>query len=505
MQASLTPPPRSSSGERRDATARRAIALAYGVGSHATFVLAILLMVTALYQGMQSGRGTVAAPWSWVANAILLLQFPLVHSVLLTPRGRTWVARAAPLRLGARLATTIYAWIAALQLVALFALWTPSGQVWWSASGPLRIVLTILYVGSWALLAAALWQAGLGLQTGALGWRAVFRGRSPRYPPMPRTGLFALTRQPVYVAFAVTPWTTPTWTPDQLAVALSFGAYCYLGPRLKEQRSLVQYGEAFRAYQREVPYWVPRLTKRRTRPKPRSETALYERLAPVWWAGSDRTLRLLQNLVPARLRHFDAIAAPWAGRRVLDLGCGGGFMAEALALRAARVIGVDPCAAALEAARAHAAAAGLDIDYLEGRGEAIPLPDRSVDAVVCVDVLEHVDDLPRVLFEVARVLGPGGVFLFDTVNSTMLARLALITVGEQILRLLPPGTHDPEKFIATATLRRLLSERGFTVGPFVGLAPVGLNRRLDLTFGRVPTKQVLYLGHATLAPEPMND
>lgn len=486
--------PKPVAGRERPGAARQAVAVAYGLGCHATFALAVALMAVGLYHGMQTGRGRVPVPWSWIANTALLIQFPLVHSLLLTRRGGGWVERLAPLRLGRPLATTTYAWIASAQLVALFALWTPSGQVWWSASGWTRVAMTALYAGSWLLLVRALWDAGLALQTGALGWGAAVRGVPPRFGPMPRRGLFAHVRQPVYVAFALTPWTTPTWTPDQLAVGLTFLAYCVLGPLLKEERSVARYGEAFRTYQREVPYWVPRL---RRNPKGRTmDPLLYDRLAPVWWSGSVKALRLLRNLVPARLRFFDPIVGDWSERRVLDLGCGGGFMCEALARRGARVTGVDPCRAALDAARVHGASERLETDYREGRGEAIPLGDASVDVVVCVDVLEHVDDLPRVLSEVARVLRPGGVFLFDTVNRTWLARAALITLGEQVLRLLPRGTHDPERFIAPGRLRALLEERRFSVGRFVGLAPTGLDRNLDLTFGRVPTRHVLYLGSA---------
>ncbi len=223
---------------------------------------------------------------------------------------------------------------------------------------------------------------------------------------------------------------------------------------------------------------------------------LYDCHGPDWWDGSTRWLRQLGKLVPARLAQFDPMVADWRGLAVLDLGCGGGFMAEALARRGAAVTGVDPSGPALVAARRHAAEGGLAIDYRQGVGEAIPVAAGSLDVVVCVDVLEHVGDLARVLDEVRRVLKPEGRFLFDTVNRTWLAGLVMITLAETILRILPPGTHDPRRFIGPETLRQALLARGFTVPPFLGFGPRGLDRQGDFTFGRVPTQAVLYLGQA---------
>ena len=232
----------------------------------------------------------------------------------------------------------------------------------------------------------------------------------------------------------------------------------------------------------------------------RNDLSIYSTYAPDWWNGSQRFLRLLHNLVPARIKHFETIVGAWKGKLVLELGCGGGFMSEALARKGARVIGIDPSQAAIRAAQDHAQREGLEIDYLVGRGENIPLAERSVDCVVCVDVLEHVADLDRVLDEIRRVLKAGGVFLFDTINRTRLASLVIVHMGETALGLLPRGTHDPAKFIRPSEMQSKLSERGFDVGPFVGLGPRGVDRRLDFTFGKLPTVQIIYMGHALLPP-----
>ena len=227
----------------------------------------------------------------------------------------------------------------------------------------------------------------------------------------------------------------------------------------------------------------------------RNDLTIYDTAADAWWSDDIRWVRTLKNLVPGRLSWFDTLS-DWQGKDVLDLGCAGGFMAEALAFRDARVTGIDPAVAAIAAARKHAQAAGHAIAYDVGMGEALPYSDAAFDAVVCVDVLEHVTDLTRVLAEVARTLRPGGLFLFDTINRNLLARLATITVAEDILRLLPRGTHDPAMFIKPHELHSALTNAGLVPGPFTGLGPRGINRRFDLTFGRLPLTSILYMGTA---------
>jgi 2-polyprenyl-6-hydroxyphenyl methylase/3-demethylubiquinone-9 3-methyltransferase len=227
----------------------------------------------------------------------------------------------------------------------------------------------------------------------------------------------------------------------------------------------------------------------------RNDLTIYDTVADRWWSDDIRWVRTLKNLVPGRLAWFDR-QIEWQGKAVLDLGCAGGFMAEALAARGAHVTGIDPAEGAIAAARAHARAQGLRIGYDVGLGEALPYDSASFDAVVCVDVLEHVADLHRVLAEVARTLHPGGLFLFDTINRNPLARLATITVAEDLLRLLPRGTHDPSMFIKPRELRLAMQGAGLVPGAITGLGPRGINRRFDLTFGPLPLTTILYMGVA---------
>lgn len=227
----------------------------------------------------------------------------------------------------------------------------------------------------------------------------------------------------------------------------------------------------------------------------RNDLTIYDRVADKWWSDDIRWVRTLKNLVPGRMTWFDK-QIDWAGKTVLDLGCAGGFMAETLALRGANVTGIDPAAGAIDAARAHARNGGLRIGYDVGVGEALPYDAASFDAVVCVDVLEHVADLKKVLSEVERTLRPGGLFLFDTINRTPLAQLATITIAENVLRLLPRGTHDPAMFIKPAELRAAIQRAGLVPGRVTGLGLRGINRRFDLTFGPLPLTSVLYMGIA---------
>jgi len=227
----------------------------------------------------------------------------------------------------------------------------------------------------------------------------------------------------------------------------------------------------------------------------RNDLTIYDHAAAQWWSDDIRWVRTLKNLVPGRLSWMDR-QIDWQGKAVLDLGCAGGFMAEALEDRGATVTGIDPADQAVDAARAHASANGRGITYDIGVGEALPYADAAFDAVVCVDVLEHVQDLAQVLAETARVLRPGGLFLFDTINRNILARFVTITIAEDILRILPRGTHDPALFIKPAELCAAMRGAGLEPGAFTGLGPRGITRRGDLTFGPLPLTTVQYMGFA---------
>ncbi|MEL6373070.1 MAG: isoprenylcysteine carboxylmethyltransferase family protein [Pseudomonadota bacterium] len=243
---------------RGDVIADLVIAGLWGAVCHVIFALAVAAMIIAMWFGMTQSFGTVPQPWAWLANIALLAQFPVVHSALLTSKGRALLACLGPRNRAGTLATTTYAIIAACQLLALFALWTPSGVVWWEAQGWALWLIAALYTASWLLLIKASWDAGAEVQSGLLGWASLARGIRPPFPPMPTRGLFRLIRQPIYLAFALTTWTVPVWTPDQLLVAVVLTAYCAAGPLAKERRFARQFGDAWTRYKARHGYWWPK-------------------------------------------------------------------------------------------------------------------------------------------------------------------------------------------------------------------------------------------------------
>lgn len=238
---------------------RRAVALGYGVLCHGLFLVAVTLMTCGLATGMQSGFGRLRGGAAVAANTLLLLQFPIVHSLLLTRRGMRSLGRLAPSDVARSMAPTTYAFLAALQIATTFACWSPSGVVLWRPEGVAFAVHLLAFAAAWAFLGKALLDAGLGLQTGWIGWTSVWKGHLPRYPGLPERGLFSCIRQPIYVGFALVLWTGPRWTPDHLAIAIVWSAYCAIGPLHKERRFAALYGEDFEAYRRRVPYLLPKL------------------------------------------------------------------------------------------------------------------------------------------------------------------------------------------------------------------------------------------------------
>jgi 2-polyprenyl-6-hydroxyphenyl methylase / 3-demethylubiquinone-9 3-methyltransferase len=195
---------------------------------------------------------------------------------------------------------------------------------------------------------------------------------------------------------------------------------------------------------------------------------IYQTYGHDWWAedaGFDiLSLRYCMN--PVRYGYFRRrlreLHLP--GKTVLDVGCGGGFLAEEFARDGFAVAGVDPADRSIEAARKHAADNSLQIDYRVGKGEALPFSDRSFDIVACCDVLEHVDDPNLVISEVARTLKAGGVFCFDTVNRTWLSKVALIKLSQDwgFTSWTQPNVHVWDKFIKPAELLAVMGRWGLS-------------------------------------------
>lgn len=206
------------------------------------------------------------------------------------------------------------------------------------------------------------------------------------------------------------------------------------------------------------------------------DNEIYSLQASGWWDENHFLYLLKTGMNPPRFGYFrDALTCQLGLQpetlSVLDVGCGGGILSEEFAKIGCRVTGIDPSAPSLEAARKHAAMQGLAIDYRQASGENIPFDVDSFDVVVCCDVLEHVDDLERTIREVARVLKPGGMFCYDTINRTEESRKANIFAAQDfaLTSFFPPNTHVWDKFITPEELLSLYEKVGFENRGMTGL------------------------------------
>jgi 2-polyprenyl-6-hydroxyphenyl methylase/3-demethylubiquinone-9 3-methyltransferase len=211
------------------------------------------------------------------------------------------------------------------------------------------------------------------------------------------------------------------------------------------------------------------------------DNQLYDRLSDTWWDENGFLNILRAALNPVRFGYMrgvleNTLGIDPAGRRTLDVGCGGGLLAEEFARLGCQVTGIDPSEPSLETARAHAEQSGLEIDYRRGVGEQLPFEDAFFDTVYCCDVLEHVDDLARVIAESARVLRPGGIYLYDTLNRTLPSRVIAIKVWQEwpSTAFMEPNLHDWRMFIKPRELQALLLDNALAPGPIQGIAP-GIN------------------------------
>jgi 2-polyprenyl-6-hydroxyphenyl methylase / 3-demethylubiquinone-9 3-methyltransferase len=251
------------------------------------------------------------------------------------------------------------------------------------------------------------------------------------------------------------------------------------------------------------------------------DNAIYDRMAAGWWEESG-FLNALAALNPARFGYMRRVLleelhlAP-LGLRALDVGCGGGLLAEEFARLNFAVVGVDPSEKSLAVARAHAAGQRLAIAYYCATGEALPFGNNTFDVVYCCDVLEHVNDVGQVIGETARVLRPGGTYFYDTINRTLQSRLIVIKLLQEWrwTALMPPRLHDWHSFIRPAELWHALQDQGLMPGGVTGLKPrahplhlvLTLRRRKrgflsyaaaarEMNFGESPDTSVSYIGYA---------
>jgi len=211
-----------------------------------------------------------------------------------------------------------------------------------------------------------------------------------------------------------------------------------------------------------------------------AEISKFGSLAHRWW-DSQGPQRALHELNPARLGYVrDRL--PLRGARVLDVGCGGGILSEAMAAEGAQVTALDLAPELIDVAQLHLLESGLSVDYrlqsVESLAEASP---ESFDAIACMELLEHVPDPVSVLRACATLLRPGGMLFLSTLNRTPLAFAVAIVGAEYLAGLLPKGTHDYKSFIKPSELSAWLREAGLRVEDVSGLAYDPIRRKAWIT------------------------
>lgn len=221
------------------------------------------------------------------------------------------------------------------------------------------------------------------------------------------------------------------------------------------------------------------------------EIAKFEALAERWW-DPDSEFRPLHEINPLRLNYIDErVGLP--GRKVIDIGCGGGLVSEGMARRGATVTGIDLGEAPLAVARLHARQAGIEVEYLNVPAEQIAAErEGQYDAVTCLEMLEHVPDPAAVVAACARLVKPGGQVFFSTINRNPKSFLFAIVGAEYVLRLLPRGTHEYTRFIRPSELAGWCRDAGLEVRDVTGMTYNPLTRVYRL--GR--DVDVNYLLHA---------
>jgi 2-polyprenyl-6-hydroxyphenyl methylase/3-demethylubiquinone-9 3-methyltransferase len=205
------------------------------------------------------------------------------------------------------------------------------------------------------------------------------------------------------------------------------------------------------------------------------EIAKFEALASRWW-DRDSEFKPLHDINPLRANYIDE-HSPVAGKRLVDVGCGGGILAEAMARRGAMVTGIDMGEAPLSVARLHVAESGLDVDYHHCTAEELAQREAGrFDVVCCLEMLEHVPEPGAVVAACAELARPGASLYFSTINRNPKAFAFAIVGAEHLLKLLPAGTHDYAKFIRPSELAGWMRDAGLLLQGMTGMTYNPLTR-----------------------------
>lgn len=211
-----------------------------------------------------------------------------------------------------------------------------------------------------------------------------------------------------------------------------------------------------------------------------AEVAKFDEAAARWW-DREGEFKPLHDINPLRLR-FIQDRVSLHGKRVVDIGCGGGILTESLRLQGADVVGIDAGEGPLKVAKLHLFESGLDIDYRHCTAEELAASEpNSFDVVTCMEMLEHVPDPASVISACATLVKPGGRLFFSTINRNPKAYLLAVIGAEYLLNMLPKGTHDYSKFIKPSELDRWLRAAGLDLGELKGITYHPLTRHFKVT------------------------
>ncbi|GAB3099056.1 bifunctional 2-polyprenyl-6-hydroxyphenol methylase/3-demethylubiquinol 3-O-methyltransferase UbiG [Aestuariicella hydrocarbonica] len=222
-----------------------------------------------------------------------------------------------------------------------------------------------------------------------------------------------------------------------------------------------------------------------------AEIAKFEALASRWW-DKHSEFKPLHEINPLRCNYIDE-RSPVAGKKVLDVGCGGGILSEALAQRGADVSGIDMGAAPLEVAKLHSLESGVSVNYRQITAEELAEQEAGqYDVVTCLEMLEHVPDPASVIQACAKLCKPGGHVYFSTINRNPKAYAMAVVGAEYILKMLPKGTHEYSKFIKPSELSNWIRQAELQLQDMTGLLYNPLTKSYKLKAGDVDVNYMVH-------------